>query len=83
MKGLIRICAVVVLFSAAHVEASWTTLDMPGAVLTFAYGIDGDRVVGYYEEGSRNHGFVYVILEPAMVLLLGVGGLSVLRIRRV
>jgi hypothetical protein len=39
--------------------ANWTTLDMPGAVFTYAYGIDGSNIVGTYWDDSGNHGFLY------------------------
>ncbi len=59
MKRLITICTVVVLLGAAQVEATWTSFDMPGAVYTQVWGIDGDNVVGYYSDGSKGYGFLY------------------------
>jgi hypothetical protein len=55
---------------------SLTSLDYPGAIATYAYGIDGDNIVGYYEDASgTTHGFLAVIPEPAsaVFLVLGVG----------
>jgi hypothetical protein len=53
---------------------SWTKLQMPGAIGTFVYGIDGDKVVGSYMlTGNKIHGFIYTIPEPASALLIGAG----------
>jgi hypothetical protein len=54
--------------------STWTKLQMPGAIETAVYGIDGDKVVGSYMlTGNKIHGFVYTIPEPATLLLLGFG----------
>ena len=37
---------------------TYTTLDVPGATHTNAYGIDGGNIVGYYNDGSYS-GFSY------------------------
>ena len=60
---------------------TWLTLDLPGASQTTVAGISGDRIVGSYgpEWGYYYHGFIYTIPEPATLLLLGLGGLAVLR----
>ena len=34
-------------------------LDAPGATLTNAWGINGDQIVGYYNDGVRDHAFLY------------------------
>ena len=74
------IYVVLVLLGARQVEATWTTLDPSGAVHTItAHGIDGDRIVGQYYDGSAQHGFVYVIPEPATLLLLSLGGVVLRR----
>ena len=60
-----------------------TTLDVPGASNTLAYGIDGSNIVGYYIDGSYNyHGFLTVIPEPATLSLLAIGMLMACRRRR-
>ena len=62
---------------------TWTTLDFPGAMITYARGIDGDKIVGSYADASWDyHGFIYTIPEPGTVLLLGLGGIGLLRRRR-
>ena len=38
---------------------TYTTLDVPGASNTYAYGIDGGNIVGYYYDDSGSHGFSY------------------------
>ena len=38
--------------------ATYTTFDVLGATSTYAYGIDGSNVVGYYYAGGY-HGFKY------------------------
>jgi hypothetical protein len=53
----LTICAIGVLFCSKAV--AWTTLDMPGATLTEAHGIDGSNVVGTYQLNGVNHGFTY------------------------
>jgi len=37
---------------------TYTTLDVPGAIYTRAYGIDGNNIVGFYNDGMA-HGFSY------------------------
>ena len=63
--------------------ATYTTLDVPGASDTYAYGIDGTNIVGVFYDGSGNrHGFLAVIPEPATLSLLAVGMLMACRRRR-
>ena len=59
----------------------YTTLDVPGASSTYAYGIDGGNIVGRYYDSS-SHGFLAVIPEPAMLSLLAIGMLMACRRRR-
>jgi len=55
MRKLIAICAVAALFSANYAMADWVTLNMPGAVDTWATGISGTNIVGYgYDAGYTN-----------------------------
>ena len=37
----------------------YTVIDMPGAIATYATGIDGGNIVGRYYDGSAIHGFSY------------------------
>jgi len=54
--------------------AAYTTLDVPGATGTFAYGIDGGNIVGYYVDANGDaHGFINTIPEPATLSLLALG----------
>lgn len=55
MRRFIAICAATVLFSASYAMADWVTLNMPGAVDTWATGISGTNIVGYgYDAGHTN-----------------------------
>jgi hypothetical protein len=47
MKNVkMTICLVVALFSASYIKAgTWTTLDMPEADATMAFGIEGSIVI--------------------------------------
>jgi len=46
---------------------SVTILDMPGATQTWLLGIDGNTIVGFYEDASGTiHGLIYTIAEPAL-----------------
>jgi hypothetical protein len=60
---------------------TWTTLDFPGANYTQIEGISGNNIVGWYNDSSGTHGFVYIIPEPATLLLLGFGAAMVARKR--
>ena len=55
---------------------SLTTLNVPGSIT----GISGNSVVGYINDSSGEHGFLYTIPEPATLLLLGLG--AVIAVRR-
>ena len=37
----------------------WITIDKPGATATYIDDIDGNRMVGHYEDESGSHGFLY------------------------
>jgi hypothetical protein len=60
--------------------STWTTLDMPwsnGLIV----GITGNTIVGSYLLGENLHGAVYVVPEPATLLLLGLGAVILKRKR--
>ena len=62
---------------------TYTTLDVPGASATYARGIDGNNIVGYYIDGSGNsHGFLTTIPEPSTALLLCLGLMALATGRR-
>jgi hypothetical protein len=43
----------------AQAQYTYTTLSVPGAVSTYAYGISGNNIVGWYRVGSTHNGFLY------------------------
>ncbi len=52
-------CLLLILLSGATRGAwSWEPLEYPGAVRTYANGVWGDKIVGYYAKDG-GHGFVY------------------------
>ena len=53
VAGCLTLCMVV----AAQGAYTYTTLDVPGASNTYAWGIDGSNIVGHYQDGSGFHGF--------------------------
>ena len=41
-------------------SGKWTTIDPPGNANTYyAHGIDGDNIVGVYNNGTADRGFLY------------------------
>jgi hypothetical protein len=65
--------------------ANWTYLDAPSANSTWAYGVDGNTIVGSYNDTSDvSHGFILTVPEPSALSLLaiGLGGLAMMRRRR-
>jgi len=76
-------CLTLCIGVSAQGAYTYTTLDVPGATNTYAYGIDGGNIVGYYFDVSDNrHGFLAVIPEPTTLSLLAVGTLLLCRRRR-
>lgn len=65
---------------------TWTTLDHPDSGgPTWAFGIDGNSIVGQYTVNyphSATRGFLLTIPEPATISLLALGGLTILRKQR-
>ena len=58
----VGVCLGLSLVSTAQsdtLDVSYTTLDVPGATATYAYGIDGGNIVGYYSDDSGHRGFSY------------------------
>jgi hypothetical protein len=55
------ICSVIIiLFSSYSFAGTWTTLDYPGAANSYAVGINGNNIVGWYSDNSNsNHSFLY------------------------
>jgi hypothetical protein len=46
--------------SYRYQEGNWDTLEYPGAATTEVYGIEGERIVGKYNDADGDdHGFVY------------------------
>jgi hypothetical protein len=63
----------------------WTYLDAPSAKSTFAFGVDGNTIVGSYNDTSDvSHGFILTVPEPSALSLcaVGLGGLVMMRRRR-
>jgi hypothetical protein len=62
--------------------SNWTIISPPGAVASWAEGVSGSNIVGgFWDSSYQTHGFIYTNPEPATVLLLGLGGLALLRKR--
>jgi hypothetical protein len=65
---------------------TWTTIDnVVGGDGTAIWGISGDKLLGVYWEENPTyeipHGFVYTIPEPATILLLGLGGVMIRKVK--
>ncbi|MBN2018932.1 MAG: hypothetical protein JW749_01765 [Sedimentisphaerales bacterium] len=66
MKNVIlgRVGVIVLVLAGAAssqlaLAGTWATFDAPGAEETAIMGIDGSNIVGYYIDGSGQHGFLY------------------------
>jgi hypothetical protein len=44
---------------AVPVRAGFVTIDVPGATGTHVQGISGNNIVGYYQNATGQHGFLY------------------------
>jgi len=73
LGGLMACGLLVGLTGAAKAQYTFTTIDVPGALRTFPYGInDAGQIVGTYEDfTTRRHGFLrdvdgsYTMLDVA------------------
>ena len=81
--SIVSSCLTLCMGVSAQGVYTYTTLDVPGAIDTFLYGIDGSNIVGYYTDSSGTHGFLAVIPEPTTLSLLAIGMLMACRRRRV
>jgi hypothetical protein len=53
-------------------EAVFTTIDVPSANQTFAYGINNNgQIVGTYSDASGVHGFLASVPEPSSMFMAG------------
>jgi len=53
----VPICAIILFSVMDYATAvTWTTLDMPGAIETMAYGVSGRNIVGHYVDAAHNNG---------------------------
>jgi hypothetical protein len=67
LKGMLLLLSALVFalpfIGIAHADYAYVTLDYPGAYSTYAYGIDGNNIVGYYYAGLQErtgpYGFLY------------------------
>jgi hypothetical protein len=59
--GTIFLSGVILFFVLNYALAgSYITLDKPGASQTYAHGINGNNIVGWYQDAPGNyHGFLY------------------------
>src|SRR5215469_4223673 len=57
---LMRAALLCCLAAGGPAKAGFKTLDVPSATGgTFVWGIDGGNIVGYYTDGTGDHGFLY------------------------
>ena len=57
--SIVSSCLTLFIGALAQGSITYTTIDVPGASGTRAYGIDGSNIVGYYERDGDIHGFIY------------------------
>jgi hypothetical protein len=56
---LVVVSAMFLLIAGYGEAGTKIMFDAPGASDTYAYGIDGDNIVGFYYDDSGSHGFLY------------------------
>jgi hypothetical protein len=61
MKRFLSVLGVVTLAATINLQAQYifTTLSVPGAIQTRAWGISGNNIVGYYTGFTGTYGFLY------------------------
>jgi hypothetical protein len=62
VRALLSVCALVLVSAGTACGAwTWTPVDYPGAIRTYAYGVSGTDIVGGYKMDLNDalHGFVY------------------------
>jgi hypothetical protein len=61
IRGWSLLAAAVLFMAAGPPGDDFVTIDVPGATLTYGFGIDNHAVVtgSYYDAGGNSHGFVY------------------------
>jgi len=61
--SIVSSCLTLFIGASAQGSITYTTIDVPGAGYTYAYGIDDGNIVGYYWDGGYSgqaiHGFSY------------------------
>ena len=59
MKKLLIISLLALGYQSASAQLNWQTFDVPGATYTWIDGIDGENIVGSFDDGTGLKGFLY------------------------